>query len=163
YPSKKEATAAQKGLKTTVTKNTYCLTAAESSGAASPTPSPSASPSASASASPSASPSPKPSAFSQLSFDGASSPPCGLTSHDDATAQLAGIKVSQQGTQYCVISSAQENLGCYITRAAAENRQRSTGQDHLISIIGKTARLEQRPVLAVLPSTDTTPVTCASD
>jgi preprotein translocase subunit SecD len=165
YPTKKAANAAQKGLSTTVTKNTYCVTDASGSDVSGASPTPSASPSASPTASPSASaspsPTPKPSTFSKLSFDGASTPPCGLKTQDDAASQLAAIKVSQQNTQYCVISSAQENLGCYISRAAAENRQRSTGQDHLISIIGKTARLEQRPVLAVLPATDTTPVTCA--
>ncbi len=173
YPTKKDADAAQKGLKTTVTKNTYCVTDANGSSgaAATPTPTPSVSPTPSAasgsvspsgSASPSGSPTPKPSTFSQLSFDGTSPLPCGLKNKDDATAQLAAVKVSQESTQYCVISSAQENLGCYISRAGAENRQRSTGQDHLISIIGKTARLEQRPVLAILPASDTTPVTCAT-
>ena len=71
--------------------------------------------------------------------------------------------MTQETTQFCVISSAKDNLGCYLSKTAAETRQRSTGQDHLIAIIGKTARLEQRPVLALLGPTDPTPVTCPTD
>lgn len=170
YPTKKDATAAQKGLVTKVVQNTYCVTdgGGSAGSGASPTPSasPSASPkaSASSSASPSVSPSPSPtpSTFSQLSTDGANPLPCELTSNADATAQLAAIKVTQETTQYCVISSGQQNLGCYISKSAADTQQRSTGQDRLLQVIGKTARLEQRPVLAVLPASDTTPVTCAT-
>jgi len=181
YPDKAAATAAQKGAVIKGVQATYCVTdsggssASGSTGSGSPTPSatPSVSPSPStsakrsptpsASASASPSPSPKPSAFSQLSFDGAEpNLPCGLTSRGDATAQLAAIKATQETTQYCVISSAQESLGCYITRSAAEARQRSTGEDRLIAVIGKTARLEQRPVLGVLSASDPTPVTCVS-
>ena len=70
-------------------------------------------------------------------------------------------------TLYCVTSSADANLGCFIDRASAEERQRSTGQQRLLDVIGQTARLEQRPVLAIVPPEDpayaTTQVTCATD
>ncbi len=50
------------------------------------------------------------------------------------------------------MSSAGQDLGCYITRAAAETKQRETGQDRLLAVIGKTARLEQRQVLSHDPA-----------
>ena len=68
---------------------------------------------------------------------------------------------------FCVISSADRNLGCFIDRPSAEERRRSTGQQRLLDVIGQTARLEQRPVLAIVPPTDpayaATPVTCPTD
>ena len=48
--------------------------------------------------------------------------------------------------------------------SAAEERQRETGQQRLLDVIGQTARLEERPVIAIVPPGDpayaATPVTC---
>ncbi len=172
YPSQAAAQAAQKGITSEVQANTYCVVApAASPSPASPSPSISPSPSskkASPSPSASASPSPSttPSAYSKLGRDGASDLPCGLRNKADAQTQLDGIAVSKESTQYCVISSAGQNQGCYVSQSAAQQRQKETGQERLLSVIGQTARLEQRPVLAILtpadPSYASTPVTCAT-
>jgi preprotein translocase subunit SecD len=169
YPSQAAAQAAQKGITSEVQANTYCVVAPTSSTA---TPAPSLSPSPSAKATPtptpsaSASTSTSPGAFSQLSTEGASALPCGLTSKADAQGQLDGTEVSKETTEFCVISSAGKNQGCYVSQQAAQQRQKETGQERLLSVIGQTARLEQRPVLAILapsdPSYASTPVTCAT-
>jgi protein-export membrane protein SecD len=154
YPTRKEATAAQEALRVEVTERTYCVT--DGGGAqdeapveASPTPSPTAS-----------------TAFSSLSL-GATDVPCGVETRAEADASIDAIQVMEVDTLYCVTSSAGANLGCYIDRASAEERQRSTGQQRLLDVIGQTARLEQRPVLAIVPPEDpayaTTQVTCATD
>lgn len=173
YPTQKDAQAAQKGITSKVALSKYCITdgsaGAAASAGASATPSPAPSPSqGKAKATPTASPpaSPQPTAFSQLSQDGATPLPCGLSSKATADAALGAITVAKETTQYCVVSAAGQNLGCYITKAAAETKQRETGQDRLLAVIGKTARLEQRQVLAAIsqgdPSFATTPVTCAT-
>ena len=174
YPTKKKADAAQKGLTADVALSKYCITAPAT---IAPSPAPSASPSGakdkaspssapSGSASPSSTPPPEPSAFAGLNQDGISSLPCGLSSKASADAALAGISASREDTEYCVVSAAGQDLGCYISKNAAETKQRETGQDRLLAVIGKTARLEQRQVLATIvagdPAFDTTPVTCAT-
>jgi preprotein translocase subunit SecD len=172
YSTKKAAEDAQKGLTSEVALSKYCVTASATA-AAPPTPSASPSPSPSKSngspseaPSPSASPSPSPSAFSELDQDGASPLPCGLPSKASADAALAGISSSKEDTEYCVVSAAGQDLGCYISQSDAETKQRETGQDRLLAVIGKTARLEQRQVLATIvqgdPAFATAPVTCAS-
>ena len=69
--------------------------------------------------------------------------------------------------QFCVISSADQDLGCFIDQASAEEQQRATGQQRLLDVIGQTARLEERPVLTVIPPGDpafaSTPVTCGTE
>ena len=167
YPTKKATTAAQKGVTLDVTQQSFCVTDTGGTDAsASPSASPSAvaSASASASASPSASPSPTSTAYADLDRSGASALPCGLGTREEADAQLAEIAVQQTSVQYCVISSAGKNLGCFLTREAADRRQRETGQERLLSVIGQTARLEQRAVIEVIDPTNpayaSTPVTC---
>lgn len=165
FPTKKEAEAAQKALEVEVTERTYCVTDGDGKGATEePAPSPSVSPSASPSPSPS--PSPEPTAFSGLSL-GANGLPCGLTSKDAAASAIDDTQVETVDALFCVVSSAGENLGCFIDRTSAEERQRSTGQQRLLDVIGQTARLEERPVLAIVPPGDpayaTTPVTCPTD
>ena len=174
YPSQKAAQAVQKALVAKPTTFKYCVVAPTTVAGktpASPTPSPTISSSASATSSPSASPTPTPvpSAYSQLSFDGAtnlSTTALCQPSKTIAESTLGGIKVTHETTQYCVISSGGKNQGCYLTQQAAKTQQQATGQDALLSVIGKTARLEQRPVLSAIPSGDptfaTTPVTCAT-
>ncbi len=180
YPSQTKATAVQKGLTTKSTAFTYCLTAPATTAASptpTPTPTPSASPSkkggkasATPSASPSASPapSPSPSAFSQLSFrDGSTQNlPCSFATKADAQTALSGLSVTHETQVFCVISSANKNLGCYLNRQDAIDQQRATGQSHLLQIIGETARLEERVVQAIILPTDSsyvsTPLTCST-
>ncbi len=89
--------------------------------------------------------------------------PCYETK-DTAEATLASIAVENEKREFCVRSSAGKNLGCYLTRERAQARLQETGQERLLQIIGTTARLEQREVLATLapssPDYGTTPVTC---
>ena len=167
YPTKKAATAAQKGVTLDVTQQSFCVTdtgGTDASASPSASPSAAASASASASASPSASPSPTSTAYADLDRSGASALPCGLGTREEADAQLAEIAVQQTSVQYCVISSTGQNLGCFLTREAADRRQRETGQERLLSVIGQTARLEQRAVIEIIDPTNpayaSTPVTC---
>ena len=160
--TKKEAQKAADGLTVEVTKRNYCVTggATATEAEASPTPSATPDPSKSASSSPSASASPSasPSAtgVSGLDLQGTETLPCELETKADAQDALDAIAVSKQTVQYCVISSAAQNLGCFIDRDAAEQERRATGQQRLLSVIGQTARLEQRPVLAIVPPSDPT-------
>ena len=171
FPTRKEAEAARDELAVEVTQETFCVTAGagvEADTESTPTPSASADPSASplSSASPTPSPSPSPTAFSGLSL-GANELPCGLATEAAAKAAVSDAQVRTVDTLFCVISSGDENLGCFIDRASAEERQRSTGQQRLLDVIGQTARLEERPVIAVVSTQDpayaATPVTCPSD
>lgn len=83
---------------------------------------------------------------------------------EDATAILENLTVSEQTSQFCVVSSADKPLGCFLTRDAAEARLQQTGQERLLQVIGQTARLEEREVLQTLapqdPAYAATPVTC---
>jgi preprotein translocase subunit SecD len=84
----------------------------------------------------------------------------------DAQALLDGMTIKSSDTEYCVVSSAGEGLGCYLDRPSAEARLQETGQERLLQVIGETARLEQREVLGVLQPTDpnyaSTPLTCGT-
>ena len=155
FPTRREAQAAKDSLQPQVTERTFCVT--DGGGAEEPaTPAPTATPS----------PSVSPTAFSALSL-GANELPCGLGSRSGAQAAADAASVQTVDSLFCVISSAGRNLGCFIDRASAEERRRSTGQQRLLDVIGQTARLEQRPVLAIVPPTDpsyaATPVTCPTD
>ncbi|HEY3022380.1 MAG TPA: protein translocase subunit SecD [Actinomycetota bacterium] len=87
---------------------------------------------------------------------------------DEAQAQqvLSAISVQHETREFCVISSAGEGLGCYLTRDAAEAQLQKTGQERLLQVIGTTARLEEREVLQVIapgtPEFESTPVTCGT-
>ncbi len=158
YASKKDAQAAVDAITTKVTQTQWCIQT-EGAAAASPTPSASASASASestsASASASASASPTPgAAFASLDTSGAVGLPCTFASKSDADTALAAIQAQHVTTQWCVVSSQGQDLGCFTTQAAAADRQRETGQQRLLDIIGQTARLEERPTLQVVPPTD---------
>ena len=158
YPSRADAEAARKGITSKVTETSWCIEAPSSSSpSATPTPSASASPSkkakASASASPSASPAPA-TAYGKLDVAGAQPLPCDFASKQTAQTALAGYTTPHVTTQWCVYSSQNQNLGCFTTQAAAAQRQRETGQQALLNLIGKTARLEERPTLQVVPPTD---------
>jgi preprotein translocase subunit SecD len=171
FDSKKQAEAAQKDLQVKVTETTYCVTDAgastgptEAAASASPSASPKAKASPSASASPSVSASPSGSAYASLDRGGAKPLPCDFASKSEADDALSGVQVTQETLQFCVISSGGQNLGCFIDRDSAEEQQRATGQQRLLDVIGQTARLEERPVIAIIPPSDpsyaSTAVTC---
>jgi preprotein translocase subunit SecD len=81
-----------------------------------------------------------------------------------AQEALDAIEVSRRTTQFCVISSAGENLGCFVTRPEAERQLQATSQERLLNVIGETARLEQRVVLQIVtqgdPAYEQLQVTC---
>jgi protein-export membrane protein SecD len=81
-------------------------------------------------------------------------------------ALLDGMTVHRSDQQFCVVSSADKNLGCFLDRDAAEARLQETGQERLLQVIGETARLEQREVLGVITPSDpnyaSTPLTCGT-
>jgi protein-export membrane protein SecD len=111
--------------------------------------------SASASPTPSASPSPSGlEAFQELDFTDADRLPCGFESREEAEAALDEIAVEHVTTQYCVVSSTDEDLGCFRERSAATERARQTGQRRLLDVIGTTARLEERPTLEIVTASD---------
>ncbi len=91
-------------------------------------------------------------------------PVCDYASKTEATAALDAWNVEHLTTRYCVVSSQGEDLGCYTTQEAATERQRETGQQRLLALIGKTARLEERPTLEIVAPSDpryqTTALTC---
>ena len=169
YRDYASAQAAYKSLTTKVTKTSWCISApgstpASAGAAPTPTPSPagktkpsskpSSTPGASASPSTSPKPSPAETAYNQLDTSGSSTLPCDYTSKKDAQAGLDALSVQHVTTQYCVISSAGENLGCYTSQDAAAEQQRATGQESLLNLIGKTARLEERPTIEIVTPSD---------
>jgi protein-export membrane protein SecD len=86
---------------------------------------------------------------------------------EEAQASLDALTVSEFDRQFCVISSAGQQLGCFLSREDAEARLQETGQERLLQVIGQTARLEFREVLEVLtpgtPGYEATPVDCATE
>ena len=75
-------------------------------------------------------------------------------SQEEAQVLIDGMTVRNSDTQFCVVSSAGENLGCFLDRESAEARLQDTGQERLLQVIGETARLEEREVIGVLAPTD---------
>ncbi len=84
----------------------------------------------------------------------------------EAKDKLAELAVAKTDHLFCVISSADKQLGCFLTRDAAQEKLQATGQERLLQVIGETARLEFRPVVETLtpesPGYDTTPAQCAT-
>jgi preprotein translocase subunit SecD len=89
-----------------------------------------------------------------------------LPSADSANAALSAIALTHETSRYCVVSSAGKGLGCFFTHDLANAELQRTGQERLLEVIGQTARLEQREVLATMapsdPSYASTPVTCGT-
>jgi preprotein translocase subunit SecD len=94
-----------------------------------------------------------------------SGPACYPT-EDAATQTLESLTVRDVSRRFCVISSAEERLGCFLSRDDAEARLQETGQERLLQVIGQTARLEFREVIGTIPlgtpQYDATPVDCAT-
>jgi protein-export membrane protein SecD len=84
----------------------------------------------------------------------------------EAQERLEALRVRRIDRQFCVISSAEQQLGCFLSREDAEARLQETGQERLLQVIGQTARLEFREVIAELtpatPGYDALPVDCAT-
>jgi protein-export membrane protein SecD len=167
FGDRERAVDARDAIELEVRSRTYCVVPAAAEPSPTPTPSPSRSPDASAtpSASPSvsASPSPPAATFADLDTTQADPLPCDLDSREDADAALAAIGVEHETERFCVISSAGEELGCSVDRDTAQELQQASGQERLLRVIGETARLEERPVLEIVPVTDPRPVTCGTE
>ena len=92
--------------------------------------------------------------------------PC-FDTKDEATALLDDLKVVDETAEYCVVSSDDQDLGCFLDEAQAQVELQRTGQGELLRIIGTTARLEQREVLNAVPlggpGYDQLQVTCDND
>lgn len=84
----------------------------------------------------------------------------------EAAGVLDDLGVTKLDRQFCVVSSADRQLGCFLSHEAAQARLQETGQERLLQVIGQTARLELREVREVLPpgtpAYDSTPVDCAT-
>ncbi len=160
YPDYATAQAAFKSLTTKVTQTSWCImppTAAPTNASATPTPT--AAPNGKAKDSPTPTPTPDPSkdpaaAYALLDTTGSSKPPCDYKTKTEASAALDAWAVQHITTRFCVVSAQSEDLGCFSTEEAASERQRETGQERLLQLIGKTARLEERPTLEIIPPTD---------
>jgi preprotein translocase subunit SecD len=92
--------------------------------------------------------------------------PACFPEESQAEEALSAISVQHETREFCVVSSAGKDLGCFLTRDAAQAQLQKTGQERLLQVIGTTARLEQREVLQTLapgtPEFDSTPVTCGT-
>lgn len=92
--------------------------------------------------------------------------PCSAT-EEAADGVLSSLSVVTETREFCVVSSADRDLGCFGSRADAEAKLEATGQERLLEVIGTTARLEQREVLGIYapgdPSYDATPLTCPTE
>jgi preprotein translocase subunit SecD len=98
--------------------------------------------------------------------DTSTSLPC-FPTKEEATVLKDGLKVVDETTEYCVVSSDQQSLGCFLDQAKAQVELQRTGQGELLRIIGTTARLEEREVLSSVapndPSYAQLQVTCDND
>lgn len=92
--------------------------------------------------------------------------PCSAT-REQADATLSSLSVVTETREFCVVSSADRDLGCFPTMEDADAKLQETGQERLLEVIGTTARLEEREVLAIYapgdPNYDSTPFTCATE
>ena len=162
FETRAKAEDAKDALEVTVTERSYCILPAPPEPSPTPSPSASASPSASPSASASASPSPSPATFADLDLSEAEPLPCELGSREEADEALGAIEIVHEEERFCVVSSVGEQLGCSVRRDEAVDLQRQSGQERLLRVIGETARLEERPVLEIVPASDPRPVTCGT-
>jgi len=167
FRDRERAVDARDAIEVEVRSRTFCVVPAAPEPSPTPTPTPTASPDASAtpsaSSSPSASPSPSAATFADLDTTEADPLPCDLDTREDADAALAAIDVEHETERFCVISSAGEELGCSVEQDKAQELRQASGQERLLRVIGETARLEERPVLEIVPVTDPRPVTCGTE
>lgn len=85
---------------------------------------------------------------------GVAEPDISLLGSNIIQVQLAGTgspgTVTKKGNAWCVTTSAGKSGGCFKTKARADAKAQATSQQSLITLIGKTARLEERPVLQIV-------------
>lgn len=162
--SRSETQDALEAVETDVRSRAWCLLP--------PSPEPSPTPDPAATLTPTATPPASPAltpdqAFAQLDVSSATALPCNLDTKATAEEALAAITVVPVSTQFCVVSSVGEDLGCFLDQTQASTRQRETGQERLLSVIGQTARLEERQTLEIISPQDpryaTTEVTCDTE
>jgi preprotein translocase subunit SecD len=175
YADYATAQAAFKSMTTKVAQTSWCISApgttqsTSPSATPAPTPAPAGkqkptgTPSATSGNGPGATPSASPAgptttpaekAYATLDTSGSSTLPCDYTTQQEAQTALDALSVQHVTTQYCVVSSQGADLGCYSTSDAATERQRETGQESLIRLIGQTARLEERPTIEIVTPAD---------
>jgi preprotein translocase subunit SecD len=98
--------------------------------------------------------------------DTGASLPC-FPTKEEATAFKDALTVVDESSEYCVVSSDQKSLGCFLDQEKAQVELQRTGQGELLRIIGTTARLEEREVLSSVAPGDPTyaqlQVTCDND
>jgi preprotein translocase subunit SecD len=92
--------------------------------------------------------------------------PACYPTEEAATETLESLAATDVNRRFCVVSSAGQRLGCFLSRDDAEARLQETGQERLLQVIGQTARLEFREVISAIPlgtpEYDATPVDCAT-
>jgi preprotein translocase subunit SecD len=85
---------------------------------------------------------------------GVAEPDISLLGSNVIQVQLPGVgspgTVRQVGSQWCAFSAQAKRLGCFTTKDAADAQAQAVSQAKIIELIGKTARLEERPVLQVV-------------
>jgi preprotein translocase subunit SecD len=85
---------------------------------------------------------------------GVAEPDISLLGSNIIQVQLAGTgspgTVTKKGNEWCVTTSTAKSAGCFKTKAGADAKAQATSQQGIIDIIGKTARLEERPVLQIV-------------
>jgi preprotein translocase subunit SecD len=84
---------------------------------------------------------------------GVAEPDISLVGSNVIQVQLPGVSagtVTKKGNRWCVTSTSGKEVGCFTSQSAANAKAQLSSQQNLIQLIGKTARLEQRPVLQVV-------------
>jgi preprotein translocase subunit SecD len=90
---------------------------------------------------------------------GVAEPDISLIGNSLIQVQLPGLggqgDVVQKGKLFCAVSSSGKELGCFVTRDKADARAKAQSVQRVLQLIGTTARLEEREVLATIPPSDT--------
>jgi preprotein translocase subunit SecD len=85
---------------------------------------------------------------------GVAEPDISLLGSNVIQVQIPGVgspgTVKKQGDQWCAYTSAGKKIGCYTTEDAAKAKAQQQSQSSIIELIGKTARLEERPVIQIV-------------
>ena len=84
---------------------------------------------------------------------GVAEPDISLVGSNVIQVQLPGVSagnVVKKADKWCVTSTSGKDLGCFPSQSEANAKAQQTSQQNIISLIGRTARLEQRPVLQVV-------------
>jgi preprotein translocase subunit SecD len=88
---------------------------------------------------------------SRIDALGVAEPDVSIVGDRDVQVQVPGLghgKVTPKGAKFCATASSGENLGCsFGSVAAAQAAIQSIGQQRLLDLIGRTARLEERQVI----------------